>query len=239
MQARSGGSSRRRIDRLLFLGPATLLLVLFFLAPVHRQSRHRLHRHGAQSPGDASSPPRTSLRVLSRRSAAGQRHRHDARLRACTLAIFNVGYALLLALAHHRAAAADRRLLPRRLAAAADEPVGGLCAALELGRGADRLRAAQPGAHRPRPAARRHEERRADAADRPGQRLHRRLVRHDHLHQRHPLDPASICSMRRGSTEPASLPSSATSRCRRSAGSSASSRSTRRSRCWSASSTSG
>ena len=34
MQARSGGKARQRLDRLLFLGPATLLLVLFFLAPV-------------------------------------------------------------------------------------------------------------------------------------------------------------------------------------------------------------
>ncbi len=57
--------------------------------------------------------------------------------------------------------------------------------------------------------------------------------------ERDPLDPASICSTPRGSTAPASSRSSATSRCRRSAGSSASSPSTRRSRCWSASNTSG
>ncbi len=66
----------------------------------------------------------------------------------CTLAIFNVGYGLLLALL--TTALPDRAgaLLPRRLDPAADEPVRGLCAAVELGRRADRLRAAEPGPRR-------------------------------------------------------------------------------------------
>ena len=55
---------------------------------------------------------------------------------------------------------------------------------------------------------------------------------HDHLHQRDPRDPAA--SVLRGARRRRRRRSrsSATSRCRRSAGSSASSRSTRRSRCW-------
>ena len=202
-------------------GRRRVLLFLFFLAPVHRRHRHRLHRHGPQSQGHQFTTENVAADAR-RRPPAVERHGDDAHL--CPLHAGDLQRQLRAAAraAHDGAAGAGRRLLPRGLAPAADEPVGGLCAAVDLGGGADRLRAPQPGAAGLGLPLARHEERRADAARRAGQRLHRRLVRHDHLHQRHPLDPASISSMRPGSTAPAGSPSSATSRCRRSAGSSAS-----------------
>jgi inositol-phosphate transport system permease protein len=97
MQSRSGNRTRQRLDRLLFLGPATLLLVLFFLAPV------------LVNLGIAFTDMGRNLRVTEfttenvARVLSG-----DQRLLGVmgttlvyvllTLAIFNVGYALILAL---------------------------------------------------------------------------------------------------------------------------------------------
>ncbi len=97
MQARSGGSARQRIDRLLFLGPATLLLILFFLAPVLVNLGIAFTDMGRNLKVTEFTTDNVA-RVLS----------GDQRLLSVmgttlvyvllTLAIFNVGYALILAL---------------------------------------------------------------------------------------------------------------------------------------------
>jgi inositol-phosphate transport system permease protein len=97
MQARSGGTARRRIDRLLFLGPATLLLVLFFLAPVLVNLGIAFTDMGRNLKVTEFTTENVA-RVLS----------GDQRLLSVmgttlvyvlvTLAVFNVGYALILAL---------------------------------------------------------------------------------------------------------------------------------------------
>jgi inositol-phosphate transport system permease protein len=89
--------TRQRVDRLLFLGPATLLLAMFFLAPV------------LLNVGLAFTDMGRNLRVTQATTENVARMlTGDSRLLSvmsttliyvlCTLAIFNVGYALLLAL---------------------------------------------------------------------------------------------------------------------------------------------
>jgi inositol-phosphate transport system permease protein len=93
----STASTRRRIDRLLFLGPATLLLFMFFLAPV------------IVNLGLAFTDMGRNLRVTQfTTDNVARMLTGDSRLVSvmgttlvyvlCTLAIFNIGYALLLAL---------------------------------------------------------------------------------------------------------------------------------------------
>lgn len=98
MALRSSEVVRRRIDRLLFLGPATALLVIFFVAPV------------LVDIGIAFSDMGRNLRVSQFTTGNVQRMLSgDFRLAGvltttfiyvlCTLAIFNVSYGLILALA--------------------------------------------------------------------------------------------------------------------------------------------
>jgi inositol-phosphate transport system permease protein len=98
MEWRSSEAVRRRIDRLLFLGPATALLVVFFAAPVFVDI------------GIAFSDMGRNLRVTQFTTGNVQRMlAGDLRLAGvltttliyvlCTLALFNVGYGLILALA--------------------------------------------------------------------------------------------------------------------------------------------
>ena len=98
MALRSSEVVRRRIDRLLFLGPATALLVIFFMAPV------------LVDIGIAFSDMGRNLRVSQFTTGNVQRMLSgDFRLAGvltttliyvlCTLAIFNVSYGLILALA--------------------------------------------------------------------------------------------------------------------------------------------
>ncbi len=98
MALRSSEVVRRRIDRLLFLGPATALLVIFFMAPV------------LVDVGIAFSDMGRNLRVTQFTTGNVQRMLSgDFRLAGvltttfiyvlCTLAIFNVSYGLILALA--------------------------------------------------------------------------------------------------------------------------------------------
>ena len=98
MTYRSSEAVRRRIDRLLFLGPATALLVIFFMAPV------------LVDIGIAFSDMGRNLRVTQFTTGNVQRMLSgDLRLAGvltttfiyvlCTLAIFNVSYGLILALA--------------------------------------------------------------------------------------------------------------------------------------------
>jgi inositol-phosphate transport system permease protein len=98
MPVRNSEAVRRRIDRLLFLGPATALLVLFFVAPV------------LVDIGIAFSDMGRNLRVTQFTTSNVQRMlAGDLRLAGvltttliyvlCTLAIFNVSYGLVLALA--------------------------------------------------------------------------------------------------------------------------------------------
>ena len=223
---------RQRANFALFLGPALVLLACFFVAPV-------IVDLGSPSPTWAASSRSPSSRS---RTSSGCVTR-DTRLLASlgitaifvlsTLAIFNVTFALLLALATTalpQGLGAFFRavwLLPRM----SPSVVYALLWIWVVD--PNRLRAAQPDpGPRARPAAARPEEQRADAADHPRQRLHRRLVRHDHLHLRHPLDPrASVpCRARRRRRRARHHPP------RHAAGDPladlASSRSTRRSRCW-------
>ena len=97
MALRSSEVVRRRIDRLLFLGPATALLVIFFIAPV------------LVDIGIAFSDMGRNLRVSQFTTGNVQRMLSgDFRLAGvltttliyvlCTLAIFNVSYGLILAL---------------------------------------------------------------------------------------------------------------------------------------------
>ena len=98
MTYRSSEVVRRRIDRLLFLGPATALLAIFFVAPV------------LVDIGIAFSDMGRNLRVTQFTTANVERMLSgDFRLAGvltttfiyvlCTLAIFNVSYGLILALA--------------------------------------------------------------------------------------------------------------------------------------------
>jgi inositol-phosphate transport system permease protein len=98
MTQRSSGAARRNFDRALFLGPATLLLALFFIAPV------------IVDIGIAFSDMGRNLRVSEFTTENVQRVvSGDRRLLSVmtttflyvvfTLSIFNVGYGLLLALA--------------------------------------------------------------------------------------------------------------------------------------------
>jgi ABC-type sugar transport system permease subunit len=59
MALRSSEAVRRRIDRVIFLGPATVLLVLFFMAPVLVDIGIAFSDMG-RNPGSLSSPPKTS-----------------------------------------------------------------------------------------------------------------------------------------------------------------------------------
>ena len=97
MTLRSSEVVRRRIDRLLFLGPATALLAIFFVAPV------------LVDIGIAFSDMGRNLRVTQFTTGNVQRMLSgDFRLAGvltttliyvlCTLAIFNVSYGLILAL---------------------------------------------------------------------------------------------------------------------------------------------
>jgi inositol-phosphate transport system permease protein len=98
MALRSSEVVRRRIDRLLFLGPATALLAIFFMAPV------------LVDIGIAFSDMGRNLRVTQFTTGNVQRMLSgDFRLAGvltttliyvlCTLAIFNLSYGLILALA--------------------------------------------------------------------------------------------------------------------------------------------
>jgi inositol-phosphate transport system permease protein len=98
MNARSGEATRRRIDRIIFLGPATILLGLFFIAPVFVDI------------GIAFSDMGRNLRVTEfttenvERMLTGDRRLIGVLTTTviyvlCTLAIFNVSYGLLIALA--------------------------------------------------------------------------------------------------------------------------------------------
>ena len=90
-------ATRRRVDRLLFLGPATLLLFLFFFAPV------------VVDVGLAFTDMGRNLQVTGFTTANFERMlTGDSRVVGvmtttliyvlCTLALFNIGYALVLAL---------------------------------------------------------------------------------------------------------------------------------------------
>jgi inositol-phosphate transport system permease protein len=98
MHTRSGGKTRQRIDQLIFLGPATVLLVVFFLAPVLIDL------------GIAFTDMGRNLRVTQFTTEnVARMFSGDQRLISvmgttlvyvlCTLAIFNVSYALILSLA--------------------------------------------------------------------------------------------------------------------------------------------
>ena len=123
---------RQRANFALFLGPALLLLACFFVAPVivdlvlaftdmdrtlavTRFTLDNFERMATRDSRLLASLGITAIFVLA------------------TLCIFNVTFALLLALVTTAVPKRARRVLPRRLAAAADEPVGGLRAAVAVG----------------------------------------------------------------------------------------------------------
>ena len=177
----------------------------FLPAAGHRRPRARLHRHGPHSARSRGFTLDNFARMPTGDRRLGQRARHHADLRALHARRSSTSASRCCWRWSTTACRARRRLLPRRLAAAADEPVGRLRAALELGRRAQRLRACSTRSWRlvGMPPV----DLNSDApllAHRPGQRLHRRVARHDHLHLRDPLDPRAPvpCRARRRRRRP-------------------------------------
>ena len=141
--ARASARTRQRVNMLIFLGPAILLTLAFFVLPVivdiavsftdlgRSLDRHRGHHRQYQKVfgGDHRLTQVVGLTFIFVFS---------------TLAIFNVTFALLLALLTTAVPDGLGALLPRRLAAAADEPVGGLHPAVAVGGRSERARPAQP-----------------------------------------------------------------------------------------------
>ena len=117
-----------------------------------------------------------------------------------TLAIFNVTFAADPGAGDDLDQQCLRRLLPRRVAAAEDEPLGALHPALAVGGRSVGGRTAQPDPDdrlRPQLAAR-PQDPGAGHADHRRQRLHRRLARHDHLHLGDPRDSRAPLPCRAG-----------------------------------------
>ena len=124
---------RQRANFALFLGPALLLLACFFVAPVivdlvlaftdmdRTLAVATLHARELRAHGHA------------RHAAARRRSASPPSSSCSTLGIFNVTFALLLALVTTAVPQTAGRVLPRGMAAAADEPVGRLCAAVAVG----------------------------------------------------------------------------------------------------------
>ena len=140
---------RQRANFALFLGPALVLLACFFIAPVIVDlvlAFTDMDRTLAVTTFTLENFERMATRDTRLLASLGI----TAIFVLATLGIFNVTFALLLALVDHGGAAAARRVLPRRLAAAADEPVGRVCAAVAVGGRSQRARPAQPD---PRPRA--------------------------------------------------------------------------------------
>src|SRR5688572_28778238 len=98
MAIRSREAVRRRIDRLIFLGPATLLLVVFFIAPVVVDVVIAFSDMGRNLRATQFTTENVERMLTGDRRLAGVMTTTFIYV-LCTLAIFNVGYGLVLALA--------------------------------------------------------------------------------------------------------------------------------------------
>lgn len=92
-----GPLARRRLDRLLFLGPATLLLALFFLAPVLVNIAIAFTDMGRNLQVSGLTTENFARMLAGDRRLLGVMGTTLVYV-LCTLAIFNVGYGLVLAL---------------------------------------------------------------------------------------------------------------------------------------------
>ena len=167
-----------------------------------RADRHRRVVHRSQ-PHRCASPKFTTeqyAKVFQRRSPAAGGHRPDIHLRLRHARHLQRDVRAGAGAGHDVAQQDVRRLLPRRLAPAADEPVGALHPLVAVGDQPDRGRPVEPDPDaglRPRSAAR-PADAGADGADHHRQRLHRRLDGHDHLHRGDPRYPRTPLPRRRG-----------------------------------------
>ena len=216
-------AARRRANFVIFLGPAIVLTVLFFVVPVLidiavsftdlsrslRITRFTTEQYAKIFRGDRRLPQVIGLTFI---YVFG------------TLAIFNVTFGLVLALTTTSLSKMSGGffrgvwLLPRMspsvlyillwLWAISPSEVGLLNQVLMQ-------------VLRPRCAAR-SADAGADRADHHLQRLHRRIDGHDHLHRRDPRHPRAPVPRRRGRRRRHAGARSASSRCRRCAGRSAS-----------------
>ena len=189
----AGSAARRRANFAIFLGPAIVLTVLFFVIPVLidiavsftdlsrslRVTKFTTEQYAKIFQGDRRLPQVIGLTVRLRFRHA----RHLQRdLRPHTRAH------------HHVDQQGSWRLLPRRMAPAAHEPVGSLHSAVAVGHQSVRSRAAEPdpdAGARPRQTAR-SDDRGADRAHHHFQRLHRRIDGDDHLHRRDTRHPEHL-----------------------------------------------
>src|SRR5688500_20159506 len=95
---RGSEAARRGLDRLLFLGPATLLLILFFIAPVIVDVVIAFSDMGRNLRVTQFTTENVERMLTGDRRLAGVMTTTFIYV-LCTLAIFNVGYGLVLALA--------------------------------------------------------------------------------------------------------------------------------------------
>ena len=95
---RGSETARRGLDRLLFLGPATLLLILFFIAPVIVDVVIAFSDMGRNLRVTQFTTENVERMLTGDRRLAGVMTTTFIYV-LCTLAIFNVGYGLVLALA--------------------------------------------------------------------------------------------------------------------------------------------
>ena len=140
---------RQRANFALFLGPALMLLACFFIAPVIVDlvlAFTDMDRTLAVTAFTLENFERMATRDSRLLASLGI----TAIFVVATLGIFNVTFACCWRSSRRRCPGA-RRFLPRRLAAAADESVGGVCAAMAVGGRPQRARIAQPD---PRPRLR-------------------------------------------------------------------------------------
>src|SRR5271166_2856978 len=129
---RAASAVRRRTNFVLFLGPAVALTFLFFVIPILidiaisftdldrtlRISKFTTEQYQKVFRGEPRLPQVIGLTVV---YVFG------------TLAIFNVTFGSRARAHHHLAKQSIRRLLSRRLAAAADEPLGPLHSVVAVG----------------------------------------------------------------------------------------------------------
>ncbi len=172
----------------LFLGPALILLLVFFVAPMIIDVVLAFTDMGRTlALGEIHA--REFRADVHARHALARRARHHLHLRGGDAQRLQRHFRAAAGAGDDRRATAPRRFLSRRVAAAADEPVGGVRAAVVVGDRPQRARTAQPDRD---PCLRHASDRPAQqssaAGDHSGQRLHRGVAGHAHLHVGHTLD---------------------------------------------------
>ena len=179
---------RQRANFALFLGPALVLLLLFFVAPIVIDLVLAFTDMG-RTLAVTKFTLENFERMVSARHAPSGGARHHGYLRGDNAGHIQRHLCSAAGIGDDCRAATPRRVLSRGVAAAADEPVRRVCAAVAVGGRPQRARAAQSD-RGPclRSAAGRSSQQSSADGDHPGERLHRRVPRHAHLHVGHPLD---------------------------------------------------